>query len=229
MCASVSMQKGQSILFKAKGQNGKPAPGLSVEGTVNSGSPASTPQAHFILSGHATISLSPERWGVQGIWLQIKWDKGCKDTHNTYTFILYTHTQTQTGTQTCTHQKSCLQRAFKSFGAMQTHTRTHTYTHTHTHTHNISAHIQCQSSHGFSSALFVSWLRNRARPLMPIPPSNPLSFNKRPGQAGGSARSPSVFYQSWTTEQHSPLLKVYGSWSYLCVQLEGNQWPPSEW
>ncbi len=72
----------------------------------------------------------------------------------------------------------------------------HTHVHTHTHTHNISAHIQCQSSHGFSSALFVSWLRNRARPLMPIPPSNPLSFNKRPGQAGGSARSPSVFYQS---------------------------------
>lgn len=47
--------------------------------------------------------------------------------------------------------------------------------------------------HGFSSALFFSWLRNRARPPMLIAPSNPLSFNNRPGQAGGSARSPCVF------------------------------------
>lgn len=45
-------------------------------------------------------------------------------------------------------------------------------------------------------------------------PSNPLFFNNRLGQAGGSTRSLSVFYQSQTTVHHSPWLKVHGSCSF---------------
>lgn len=107
-----------------------------------------------------------------------------------------------------TSKQGCPQRASKSFTAPEWHM----------HTRNISAFMQCQSFRAFNSALFFYWLGNRARPLIPIPPSNPLSFNNGPGQTGGSAGNRCAFYQSQTKEQHSPLLKVYGSCFYLCIQ-----------
>lgn len=65
----------------------------------------------------------------------------------------------------------------------------------HAHTHKIS--VPAYNARPASAELstpFFSWLRNRAGPLMPIPPSNPLSDNNGTGQAGG--RSPCLFYQS---------------------------------
>lgn len=66
-------------------------------------------------------------------------------------------------------------------------------------THNIEKQRPClmpsQHSLSSSSALFFSWLGNRARPPMSIPPSNPLHFNNSSVWAGGNLPSPRVFYQ----------------------------------
>ena len=58
-----------------------------------------------------------------------------------------------------------------------------------------------------------SWLRNRARPLMLFAPSNPLSFNNGPGQAGGSARSPCVFLSKSNNRTTRPVAEG------LCLPL----------
>lgn len=70
----------------AKGQHGQPAQGLSVKGTVNSG-PLYPGRPRYDKSG-----LREEGNGSQaGTWLQINWDKYCKDTHK-YRFMLCAQT-----------------------------------------------------------------------------------------------------------------------------------------
>lgn len=104
------MQKSQSMSFKTSTDSMLKAYLLKVQWTA----------AHFILAGHARISLSSERSGAQGcqarIWFQIKWDKPCTHTHLNY---VHTTTRTVLDIHTSKHGKSCLQSAFKSFAAMQ--------------------------------------------------------------------------------------------------------------
>lgn len=177
--------------------------------------------AHFILAGHATISLSSERRAMK-----VRPGHGFGSTGiNT----AKTHIKMRSYCNGYTDKQKATSQKIKKFSAKSIQVFC-SHPDKQMHTWHISACVQCQSSHGLCSALFSSRLGNRARPQMPVLPSNPLSFNNRPGQAEGSRRSPSSFIRvaqqnntvhRWRSMALASISALSYSWiSSLCLSVE---------
>lgn len=79
---------------------------------------------------------------------------------------------------------------------------------------------------GFGLALFFSWWRNRARPLMPNPHLIPSPSTKGLVRLVEANGAPASFYQKWT-EQHTLLLKANAASSSLpsaAVESMASHW-----